>query len=361
MKQKRTIQTFIFFVIICCCILEFSCTRHSAETGFAGISKEEIETRVEKLLEQMTLDEKIELVGGQGMGSKPNSRLGIPWIRMTDGPLGPGARGKATNYSACINMASTWDKALVERVGEAIGKETRGIGCDMILAPCINIARVPHGGRTFESFGEDPYMVTRLTEAYINGVQRQRVSVCVKHFACNNQEWNRGEVSAEVDERTLREIYLPAFKAAVQESHAWSIMAAYNLVNGTECCENEYLLTDILKNEWGFDGVVVSDWGGVCSTVKTAKSGLDLEMPDGKYMGENLLKAVKNGQVEESVIDDKVRRILRLCFRLGLFNEETTIDSTAVNTSEHRKLALEVAQKSIVLLKNESHFLPLNK
>ncbi|MBN1351866.1 glycoside hydrolase family 3 C-terminal domain-containing protein [candidate division KSB1 bacterium] len=346
---------------LCSLMILLHCVQNSSESGFAGIPPEEIETNIDQLISKMTLEEKITLVAGQGMGTLPIERLGIPPIWMTDGPLGPNKKGKATNYSACINMAATWDTALVERVAQAIGEETRGVGCDMILAPCINIARVPHGGRTFEGFGEDPYLVTRMAVAYVKGVQQQRVSTCVKHYACNNQEWNRSFVSAEMDERALREIYLPAFKAAILEADAWSIMTAYNRYAGVHCSENEFLLLDILKGEWGFKGIALSDWGGTHSTVATAKYGLDLEMPDAKWLDERLVDAVKNGEVKEAIIDDKIRRIIRVMYKLGLFKQKTHSDDSAVDTLNHRRLALEVARKSIVLLKNENRILPLDK
>ena len=324
-----------------------------------------IEDRVEDLLKQMTLEEKVDLVSGSEEGpmskTKKNIRLGIPEIIITDGPLGPNHSGKATNYSASINMAATFDDSLIGKVAESIGEETRVLGFNMLLGPCINIARTPYGGRTFESFGEDPYLMSRMAVAYAKGVQSKHVITCTKHYACNNQEWNRFDVDVDVDERTLREIYLRAFKAVVQEADGWTIMAAYNQVLGHYCCENKYLLTDILKNDWGFTGVVVSDWGGIRSTVKTANSGLDLEMPNGKFLGEDLLKAVRNGEVKESTIDGQVRRILRVMFKAGLFDESVYSYGGFADTPERRALALEVARKSIVLLKNENNFLPLDK
>jgi beta-glucosidase len=355
MKQKRGIYiliTMIFLLLIMGC----NCKTSKNET-----SRRQIEKRAQNLLEQMTLSEKIDLLTGSGMATKPNVRLGIPELKMTDGPLGPNGKGQATNYSACIAMAATWDEPLIERVGQAIGEETRGLGFNMLLGPCINIGRVPHGGRTFESFGEDPYLTSRMAVAYIKGIQREGIVACAKHFACNNQEWNRFDVDVLVDERTLREIYLPAFKAAAQEAGTLAIMAAYNRINGVYACENRYLLTDILRCEWEFPGIVISDWGAIKSTVATANAGLDLEMPEATYMGEKLLQAINSGQVAESLIDDKVRRLLRVMLTAGLFDKSMAIDSSAVNTKEHRALALEVARKAIVLLKNDQHILPLNR
>lgn len=320
-----------------------------------------VEKRVEDLLSRMTLEEKVDIVGGNDFKSKSNIRLGIPAMVMTDGPLGPNAKGHSTNYSAMINLAATFNTDLMYRVAEQIGEETRIMGRNMLLGPCINIARVPHGGRTFEGFGEDPYLMSQMVVPYVKGVQSKNVISCTKHFVANNQEWNRFDVSAEIDERTLREIYLPAFKAAIQEGDTWTIMAAYNRFRGTYACENKYLLTDVLKDEWGFTGIAVSDWGGARSTVPMANSGLDLEMPDGKYYGEKLLKAINNGEVAESTLDDKVRRILRIIFKAGLFDESIDQYGGHSDQAHRRDLALKVAQQSIILLKNEDNFLPLKK
>ncbi|NOY57653.1 MAG: DUF4434 domain-containing protein, partial [Calditrichaeota bacterium] len=319
-----------------------------------------VEKRVEDLLSRMTLNEKVDMVSGNGFTTKHNIRLGIPEIVMTDGPLGPNGKGRATNYSACINMAAAWDTELMHRIAVSMGQETRVLGYNMLLGPCINIARVPQGGRTFESFGEDPYLMSRMAVAYIDGVQSQRVIACAKHFAVNNQEWNRGVVDVQVSDRALNEIYFPAFKAAVQTGVS-SIMAAYNRFRGVYCCSNRYLLTDVLKNDWGFDGFVVSDWGGVHNTVQTANSGLDLEMPDGKFLGDSLRQAIQRGQVKEKTVDDKVRRILRIMFKTGLFDESVKDYGGLADTPQRRALALEVARKSIVLLKNEKRLLPLDR
>lgn len=347
-----------------------------------------VEERLEDLLNRMTLEEKINMVSGAKKGesvintamiqsagssanilaavdspskSQINIRLGIPELTMTDGPLGPNREGAATNYGSGINMAATFDKSLIERVGKELGAETRDLGYNMLLGPCINIARVPHGGRTFEAFGEDPYLMSRMAVAYVKGVQSEHVATCTKHFACNNQEWNRMSVDAKLDDRALREIYLPAYKAVVQEADGWTIMSAYNQTLGAFCCENKYLQIDILKKEWGFTGAVVSDWGGVRSTVNTALCGMDSEMPDGRFMGEKLFEAVKKGQVPESQIEDMARRVLRVIFKAGLFDEPTAAYGGLANTQERRNLAKTVAEKSIVLLKNEGSLLPLKK
>ena len=321
----------------------------------------QIEERVEYILSQMTLEEKIEQITGDDFKTKPNRRLGIPVFAMTDGPLGPRGKGPNTVFSAPINFSATWDLDLIRKIGEAMGEEVRILGFNLLLGPCINMSRVPFGGRNFESFGEDPFLMAEMTVPMIEGIQSKNVATCTKHFVANNQEWNRFDVSAEIDERTLREIYFPAFKAAVQRAKTYSIMGGYNKVNGTYANENKYLLTNVLKEDWKFDGVVISDWGAVRTTKKTAEAGMDLEMPNGKYLGDKLLTMIKNGEVKESLLDDKVRRILRIMFRMGLFEETVDAYGGYINSSNNVALALETAQKSIVLLKNANNFLPLKK
>jgi beta-glucosidase len=249
----------------------------------------------------------------------------------------------------------------MRRVAESIGEETRVMGRNMLLAPMINIIRLPHYGRSFEVFSEDPYLSSRMTVAYVKGVQSKNVIACTKVMTANNQEWNRSSVDTQVDERSLREIYLPSMKSAVKEADTWSVMTSYNKINGDYGAESKYLLTDVLKNEWGFSGFVVSDWNGTHSTVKMAKAGLDLEMPYAKFYGDKLLNAVNTGEVEESIINDKVRRILEAMFKAGLFDESADSYGDHSNTPERNALAREAARKSIVLLKNENNFLPLNK
>ncbi len=324
-------------------------------------SQTPLEARVQDLVSRMTLQEKVDLVSGHSPRTVKNARLCIPELIKTDGPLGPNCRGRATNYSAMINLAATFDVNLMEKVAENIGEEVRILGRNWLLGPCVNIARVPNGGRTFEGFGEDPFLASRMTVVYVRGVQSKRVVACVKHFVANNQELGRGHVDARVSERALREIYFPAFKAAVKEAGCWSVMGAYNKINGTYACENKYLLRDVLKNEWGFRGFVVTDWGAAHSTVQMANAGLDLEMPFPKYYGEKLLKAVQAGKVSEKVLNDKVSRILRAMFWAGLFDESVRDYGGHDDTPARRALALQAARESIILLKNERHFLPLKK
>jgi len=325
-----------------------------------GRAQEDIEGNVRALLKQMTLEEKVSMLGGTGFESKPVPRLGIPSLNMTDGPVGV-RWGKSTAFPSSIAMAATWQPSLIRLVGDALGLEARAKGRNMLLGPCININRVPVGGRSFESFGEDPYLMSRMAVEYIKGVQAHNVIACVKHFAANNQEFERTTIDEKVDERTLREIYLPAFRAAVAEGGALSVMSAYNKLNGHWCSENRRLLTDILKNEWGFKGFVVSDWGAVHSTVPTADAGLDIEMPTGEFLNESLLlPAVKNGTVGEPVIDDKIMRLLRAMYMAGLFEPHGAPDTAVVNSPAHRSLARAVESAGIVLLKNVNNVLPVD-
>lgn len=344
-KIKLIIFNFLFFYLFM-----FPQTKYT---------EPQIENKIDSLLNQLTLEEKIDLISGTGFETKPIQRLGIPSLKMCDGPLGVN-RGKSTAFPSGILMAATFNPDLIEEVGKVLAIETKAHGRDVILGPCVNIARIPMGGRNFESFGEDPYLTSRITVSYIKGVQSQNVAATVKHFAVNNQEHQRDFVNAIVSERALNEIYFPAFKSAVQEANVLAVMAAYNKLNGFYCSENEYLLKKKLKGEWNFPGIVMSDWGAVHSVIPTFKNGLDLEMPDGKYLNKkNLIDHLKKEELAEEELNDKIRRLLRVMFKIGLF-ENRDYDSTKLNTDEHKKLALEVAREGMVLLKNEKNLLPLD-
>ena len=335
------------------------CLAMSSPGGTAR-AQGDIESKISGIVQQMTLQEKISMLGGTGFASKPVPRLGIPSLNMTDGPVGVRWQ-KSTAFPASIAMGATWDPPLIRRVGEALGLEAKARGRNMLLGPCININRVPVGGRSFESFGEDPYLMSRMAVGYIKGVQSQKVIACAKHFAANNQEFERTTIDENVDARTLREIYLPAFKAAVEEGGALSVMSAYNKLNGHWCSENADLLTGILKKEWGFSGFVVSDWGAVHSTVPTANAGLDIEMPTGEFLNDRLLTpALKKGEVNESVIDDKITRLLRVMYAAGLFEPHHGSETAAVDSPGHGPLARAVESAGIVLLKNRDSVLPVD-
>ncbi|MDD2772481.1 MAG: glycoside hydrolase family 3 C-terminal domain-containing protein [Elusimicrobiales bacterium] len=321
-----------------------------------------VEARVTDLLGRMTLDEKIDMISGvNDMDIRPNARLGTPPLHMTDGPLGVRDDRKNTAFPSGILSGASFDTALMGKLAAAMGTETLAQGHDMLLGPCVNIARSPLGGRNFESFGEDPYLSARMAESYVTALQGKKVLASTKHFALNNQEARRMTVDARAGERTMHEIYLPAFLAAVRAG-TWTVMSAYNKINGHHASENDYLQNQVLKNLWGFKGFVVSDWGAVHSTVEAANGGLDVEMPSGEFFGGGKLQqAVREGKVSQEVIDDKVRRILRVMFTAGIF-ERRDADRpplSAVNSPEHQALALRMAQEGIVLLKNDG-ILPLD-
>jgi len=324
-----------------------------------------IEERVNDLLSRMTLQEKIDQLSGDpkldGFTTKYNDNLEIPQIKCVDCPHGV-RWGNATFFPVPIAFGSTWDVDLVEEAAGVIGRECRAKGRNMGLAPCINLIRDPRGGRVFETYSEDSYMLSQMALAYVNGLQSQKVIATPKHYICNNSEdvrWN--EAAVQIDERTLREVYLPIFRRPIVTGQAWSIMGAYNGVNGEYCCYNEWILREILKEELGFEGFVVSDWGACHSTISSIKAGLDLEMPRTNYYGEALLQAVEDGDVAVVYIDEAVRRILRAKFWAGLFDGIEPVDESVVESPEHISVALELAKKSIVLLKNEGSVLPLDE
>lgn len=355
-KMKKIIL-FLFFTTFI--FSSFKMKTNSDNIPAYKNDKLSIDKRVDDLLNRMTIEEKIEMLGGTGFETKAIERLGIPSLNMSDGPLGV-RWDNSTALPSGILLGATWNPEIVTEFGKVLATETKAKGRHVILAPCVNIARIPMGGRNFESFGEDPFLTSRITVNYIKGVQSENVVSTVKHFAANNQEHQRDFVNTIVDERALNEIYFPAFKAAVEEANVLAVMSAYNKLNGTYCSENDYLLIDKLKTEWKFNGLVMSDWGAVHSTVPTFNSGLDLEMPTGKYLNkETLLNKIKSGELSEAKLNDKVRRILRVMFTIGLF-DDYKYDKSKVNTDEHKQVALDVAKDGIVLLKNNNSILPLD-
>lgn len=329
----------------------------------ATSSKIEIEKRVDSLLAKMTVDEKIEMIGGiNDFYTRPILRLGIPSLRMSDGTMGVHDFGLTTAYPAGIAMAASWDTALAQRFGTSMGKDARARGVHFILGPGMNIYRAPMNGRNFEYFGEDPFLASRMAVAAIEGIQGQRVIAVAKHFAGNNSEFARMTLSSNVDERTLREIYLPAFEASVKEAKVGAVMDAYNLVNVVYMTQNNHLNNEILKKEWGFDGILMSDWGGTHDGVAAALGGLDLEMPSPTFMNSNtLLPALKEGKIPVATLDDKIRRILRKAIEFGFFDQPQTDTDIPTYSQEGRQVALELARGSMVLLKNEGNLLPLDE
>jgi beta-glucosidase len=332
-----------------------------------GTAKE-IRLRVEDLLKKMTVDEKVAMLAGRDIwNTVAVERLGIPSITMTDGPHGvrstaPEAgrkMGAVTAFPTGIAMGAAWNPELVEQVGQALGEETRGMDCDILLGPCVNIVRDPRGGRNFETFSEDPYLTGRTAVAYINGVQSQGVGTSLKHFAANNYEIERHRASTNVDERTLREIYLAQFEMAVKEARPWTVMCSYNRINGVYASQHEHLLNEILKGEWGFEGAVVSDWAANHTIFESVQGGLDLEMPGPAKYYTLLGDALHNWQIDEDVVDEAVRRVLRLVVLSGRMDKP--LSKGSVNTLAHQKLARKLAEEAITLLKNDGGLLPLGK
>ncbi len=321
-----------------------------------------VETHVEATLAKMTLKEKITLIGGdRSMFIRPNLRVGIPEIKMSDGPVGVRTWGPSTAYPAGIVLAAAFDPSLSQRFGESIGRDAKARGVHIWLAPGVNLARVPQNGRNFEYQGEDPYLTSRGAVAVIKGVQSQGVVATVKHFAANDHENDRNMDSSEVDERTLREIYLRPFEAAVKEGHVGAVMSGYNKLNGTYASEHQWLVQGVLKGDWGFDGIYMSDWGAAHSSRGTYLHGLDLEMPSPDFMNEkSLLQELDKGQLDPKPLDDKVRRILRIIYRFG-FDKKPQLDPTIPKDDPASdRVALAIAREGTVLLKNDG-ILPLRR
>jgi beta-glucosidase len=327
-----------------------------------------MDDRIEKLLAELSLDEKASLVTGADMWrTPPVARLGIPQVKVTDGPVGArggslGGEVSAASFPCGIALGATWSPDLVDAVGEALGQEALSKGCQVLLGPTINLHRHPLGGRHFECYAEDPHLTAEIGVAWIRGVQRQGVAACVKHYVCNDSEFERHTISSDVAERPLRELYLLPFEHAVKRAASWSLMGSYNKVNGTYACEHRELLRDVLKGEWAFDGAVISDWYAVQDGPACARGGLDLEMPGPpRHWGPKLAEAVRRGEVPECDVDEAVRRMLRLALRTGAFETAGQAEPAerAEDRPEHRALARRAARESIVLLKNERGALPL--
>ena len=335
------------------------------------------DTKIDSLIALMTIEEKIGMLHGNSMfanGGVP--RLGIPELKMADGPLGireevsrdswaPAGWDNdfATYYPAAGAVAATWNPDLSYTFGNSVGQEARARDKDMLLSPAINIIRTPLGGRTYEYFTEDPFLNKKLAVPFIVGIQDNDVMACVKHFAVNNQETNRGTVDVQVDERTLQEIYLPAFKAAVTEANAYSLMGAYNKFRGDYLCENDLMLNKILRDEWGFKGIVVSDWAAVHSTVKSLENGLDIEMGtrgafNDYFLADKLIAAYKAGEISEEEINKHIKRILGVLFQVKAIDGTDRVKGS-LSTEAHFQDSYDVAAEAIVLLKNENNMLPL--
>jgi beta-glucosidase len=325
----------------------------------------QIEARINAALAKLSLEEKIDLIGGYNefdIRSLPT--IGFPLIKSSDGPMGVrmGTYPQTTAYPGGIGLAATWDSQLGEEMGRALGRDARARGIHILLAPGVNISRAPMGGRGFEYMGEDPFLAGKMAVGYIKGVQSQGVIATVKHFAANNEEYDRHNVSSDVDERTLREIYLPAFEMAVKEGHVGAIMDSYNLINGIHATQNFHLNCEIARGDWKFDGILMSDWDASYDGVAEANGCLDLEMPRAKFMNKDvLLPAIKDGRVTVATIDEKVRRILRAEIQYGFLDRPQLDYGTSVYDAGGRAVALKGALEGAVLLKNENNLLPLNE
>ena len=342
--------------------------------------KVQMEKRIEKLIKKMTLEEKVGLLHGNSKFYVAGvERLGIPEWSLSDGPHGVRAEinrhewayagwtnDSASYFPTGTAFAAAWNPELAYRRGEVLGEEARWRKKDVLLGPGVNIIRSPLCGRNFEYMSEDPYMNSVLAVAYIKGLQSRDVACSVKHFAVNNQETNRTTVDVECSERALREIYLPAFKAAVQEGGALTVMAAYNKFRGEFCAENNYLVRKILRNEWGFDGVYVTDWGAAHSTVPSMEAGLDLEMGtlidkyEDWYYANPLIEAVKSGKIPMSLVDEKVGDVLRVMIKTNVLDPKKRFGPGSMNTKEHQQATYDAAAEAIVLLKNQNNLLPLD-
>ena len=352
----------------------------AASSQVTDKEKVQMEKRIEKLIKKMTLEEKVGLLHGNSKFYVAGvERLGIPEWSLSDGPHGVRAEinrhdwayagwtnDSASYFPTGTAFAAAWNPELAYRRGEVLGEEARWRKKDVLLGPGVNIIRSPLCGRNFEYMSEDPYMNSVLAVAYIKGLQSRDVACSVKHFAVNNQETNRTTVDVECSERALREIYLPAFKAAVQEGGALTVMAAYNKFRGEFCAENNYLVRKILRNEWGFDGVYVTDWGAAHSTVPSMEAGLDLEMGtlidkyEDWYYANPLIEAVKSGKVPMSLVDEKVGDVLRVMIKTNVLDPKKRFGPGSMNTKEHQQATYDAAAEAIVLLKNQNNLLPLD-
>ncbi|HEY0306620.1 MAG TPA: glycoside hydrolase family 3 C-terminal domain-containing protein [Acidobacteriaceae bacterium] len=323
----------------------------------------EIEHRVDAMLSKLTMEQKIDLLGGKdSFRIGPVPAIGLPNLNMSDGPLAVKLFGTSTVFANGVGLAAAWDPALAQKVGTAMGQEARAAGAHFLLAPGMNIYRSPLAGRNFEYLGEDPLLAGRVAVGIIQGVQSQGVIATAKHFAVNNSEFDRHGSSSDVDERTLREIYLPAFEAAVKEGHVGALMNSYNLINGVHATQNHLLNCQIAKDEWKFDGIIMSDWVATYDGVAAANNCLDVEMPSGEFMNvKTLLPAIADGRVSKATMDDKVRRILRKAVEFGFFDRDQRDLNSPIFSKQHSELALQGSLEGMVLLKNADNVLPLDR
>ncbi len=332
---------------------------------YSVVITKEHQQRARDLVSKMTLEEKLQYIHGDHRFTLyPNERLGIPVITMSDGPQGVrNPKQASTLYPCGVMGAATWNRPMIHKYGKSLGSDARARGVDILLGPGVNIYRSPLNGRNFEYFGEDPYLAGEIAANYIKGVQENGVIATVKHFCANNQEWDRHHTSSDVDERTLQEIYFPPFRKAVQEGQVGAVMNSYNLLNGVHASENPWLNIEVLRNQWGFKGILMSDWTSLYSTVNAVNGGIDLEMPSGDHFNAPALKAaLENGRISEKTIDDKITNILATAIAFGVLDRKPgRVESIPLDDPASRQTALETAREGIVLLKNEDNILPLKK
>jgi beta-glucosidase len=321
-----------------------------------------IEAKAHAMLAKLTLEEKIDMLGGvDGMFTHPAPTIGLPRFKMSDASVGVRTWGPTTAYAGGVALAATWDREFARKLGEGLGMDARARGVNFLLGPGVNIARSPVAGRNFEYLSEDPYLNSAVVVPFIQGVQSQGVIATVKHYALNDQEYNRHNASSDVDERVMRELYLPSFEAAVTEGHVDAVMNSYNLLNGVHATQNDFLNLKVLKGEWEFQGILMSDWDATYDSVGAANNGLDLEMPSPRFMNaKGLLGAVKDGKVKESTIDDKVLRLLRAALRYGFLDRPQFDPAVSTYSVADRAIALDGALESLTLLKNDGALLPLD-
>ena len=363
--RKSPTQSILFFAFTRLASILLGCVLAAAVQAVAQAPAPDspaIEAKAHSMVANLTLEQKIDLLGGvDGMFTRPAPAIGLPRFKMSDASVGVRTWGPTTAYAGGVALAAAWDPALARKIGEGLGRDARARGVNFLLGPGVNIARSPIAGRNFEYLSEDPYLNATIVVPFIQGVKSQGVIATAKHYALNDQEFNRHNASSDADERTMREIYLPAFEAAVTKGHVDAVMNSYNQVNGVHATENEFLNLKVLKGEWGFKGVLMSDWDATYDGVAAANNGLDLEMPSPKFMNaKNLLPAVQAGQVKESTIDDKVLRLIRTELRYGFTDRPQFDPADSTYSVADRAIALRGALESITLLKNEGHLLPLD-
>lgn len=355
--MRKKIRYFRILLFISAIILFLSCSN----TAIAQVISAEDIARAREIVSKMTQKEKLMYISGyKDFSIYSIPRLGLPEIKMADGPQGIRNDTQSTMYPAGILSASTWNRNLIRQLGKSLGSDAKARGVGILLGPGVNMYRSPMCGRNFEYFGEDPYLSSEVAKEYILGVQSEGVIATIKHFALNNQEWDRHDTSSDADERTMQELYFSTFRKAVQQAHVGAVMNSYNLINGVHATENQWMNIDVLRKQWGFKGILMSDWNSVYSGVGAANGGLDLEMPSGLFVNEaNLLPAINNGLVSEATINLKVQHILQTLIAFGMLDGKLGDGIIPKDNVASRQVALELAREGIVLLKNDAHILPL--